>query len=284
MTTKILGLVDGSIYAQSVCDHAAWAARQLALPVELLHVLGRREAIEQQDLSGTIRLGARSALLSELTELDEKRAKLVMQRGKAILEDAVSSVKADGVDQVTMRLRHGDLVEGVTSVEATSAMVVVGKRGEAADFAKGHPGSNMERIARSVSKPVLVVPRRHQPVKRVLVAFDGGQSAKNAASYAASSGLFKDADVLLVFVGGADRSTGDGLEQARLGFENHGIAAITKRVNGHASEALVKIIGDDACDLVVMGAHGHSAIRRLIIGSTVTEVLQSSRVPVLLVR
>ena len=87
-TQKIIALVDGSIYSASVCHHAAWISQRTGAPVELIHVLGRREAPEKQDLSGAIALGARTALLEELAELDAQRAKLVGQRGRSILEDA----------------------------------------------------------------------------------------------------------------------------------------------------------------------------------------------------
>ena len=87
MTDKILALVDGSIYSESVCHHAAWAASRLNAGVDLLHVLGRREA-PTGDLSGTLRLGARTALLEELAELDAQRAKLAQAKGRLILEDA----------------------------------------------------------------------------------------------------------------------------------------------------------------------------------------------------
>jgi len=60
MTEKVIALVDGSIYSASVCEHAAWIAQRTDAPVELLHVLGRREAAETQDLSGSIKLGART--------------------------------------------------------------------------------------------------------------------------------------------------------------------------------------------------------------------------------
>ena len=94
MTEKIIALVDGSIYSESVCEHASWISGRTGAPVELIHVLGRREAAEKQDLSGSIRLGARSALLEELAELDAQRAKLVTHRGRAILEDARAIVRA----------------------------------------------------------------------------------------------------------------------------------------------------------------------------------------------
>jgi nucleotide-binding universal stress UspA family protein len=38
------------------------------------------------------------------------------------------------------------------------------------------------------------------------------------------------------------------------------------------------------CDLLVMGAYGHSCIRSLIIGSTTTAMIRACKVPVVLVR
>ncbi len=123
---KILALVDGSIYSQSVCDHAAWIARRTGAAVEILHVIGRREtASAPADLSGNITLGARTALLEELTALDEQRGKLAQKRGRAILEDAKARLEADGVSEVTTKLRIGDIVETVGGVR--------GRRGRRGD-------------------------------------------------------------------------------------------------------------------------------------------------------
>ena len=59
-------------------------------------------------------------------------------------------------------------------------MIVIGKRGEAADFAKMHLGSNLERLIRSTNKPVLVAARSFKPIERILLAFDGGKSSLGA--------------------------------------------------------------------------------------------------------
>ena len=50
-------------------------------------MLGRREA-PTGDLSGTLRLGVRTALLEELAELDAQRARLAQAKGRLIFEDA----------------------------------------------------------------------------------------------------------------------------------------------------------------------------------------------------
>lgn len=52
----------------------------MSVPMELLHVLGRRETSETGDLSGAIGLDARTALLNELSELDRQRTKLGKMR------------------------------------------------------------------------------------------------------------------------------------------------------------------------------------------------------------
>jgi nucleotide-binding universal stress UspA family protein len=41
-------------------------------------------------------------------------------------------------------------------------------------------------------------------------------------------------------------------------------------------------IVQESADLLVMGAYGHSSIRRLIFGSTTTDMIRSSPVPILL--
>jgi nucleotide-binding universal stress UspA family protein len=276
---KIIALVDGSVYAQSVCELAGWAGARLGASVEVLHVLGRREGGER-DLSGSIRLGARTALLEELAALDAQRAKLVMHRGRAILEDAKAVLAKAGVADAATRLRHGDLLE---EIGAEPDLIVVGKRGEAADFAKGHLGSNLERIVRGTKVPVLVAARAFVPVTKVLLAFDGGPSSLRAVEHIAQSPLYKDIAVTAVSVGeGALMQAG--LADAQVRLTAAGLKAEVRQVAGQPEIALAKLIEDEGFQALVMGAYGHSRIRSLIIGSTTTEMIRSCKVPVMLVR
>jgi len=212
---KIVALVDGSVYSQSVCDHAAWISQRTGSAVELIHVLGRREAADTHDHSGAIKLGARTALLEELAALDAQRAKLISHRGRAILDDARAILEKDGVSDITTRLRHGDVVEAVAEVEGDARVVILGKRGEAADFAKGHLGSNLERIVRTSQKPVFVASRAFRPISKVLVAYDGGTSAMKAIDHIARSPLFQGLAVHVVTVGSASTAVEKGLTRCK---------------------------------------------------------------------
>jgi nucleotide-binding universal stress UspA family protein len=284
MTDKIIALVDGSIYAESVCHHAAWIAQRTRAPVELIHVLGRREAPEKTDLSGAIRLGARTKLMEELAELDAQRAKLVSHRGRAILEDAGAIVDRDGVTGITTRLRHGDIVEAIGEIEDGARVIVIGKRGEAADFSKGHLGSNLERIVRAAHRPVFVAARAFRPIDNVLVAFDGGTSAIKAVDHIAHSPLFANLAITVVTVGSETPEIRKGLADALALLKAAGIDAGTRIVPGQPETASGKIVEEEGFGIVVMGAYGHSRIRSLVIGSTTTEMVRSCKVPVILVR
>jgi nucleotide-binding universal stress UspA family protein len=283
MTDRILALVDGSIYSESVCHHAAWAASRLGTGVDLLHVLGRREA-PAGDLSGTLRLGARSALLAELAELDAQRARLAQAKGRAILEDAQAILERDGVAPVSARLRQGDLLEAVAVLEPEIRAIVIGKRGEAADFAAGHVGSNLERVVRSVHVPVLVASRAFRPIARVLVAFDASPSALRAVERMAESPVFRDLPVTLVHAGEGRGDVPARLEAARARLEAAGLPATAETVAGEPEAALKAKVEAEGFDLLVMGAYGHSRIRSLIIGSTTTAMIRACRIPVLLYR
>ncbi|MFN4153828.1 MAG: universal stress protein [Paracoccaceae bacterium] len=281
---KIVALVDGSIYSASVCEHAAWISQRTQAPVELIHVLGRREAPAIADRSGAITLGARTALLEELAELDAQRAKLISHKGRAILEDARSILDKAGVPEITTRLRHGDIVEAVAEVEADARVIMIGKRGEAADFAKGHLGSNLERIVRASHKPVFVASRAFKPISKVLVAYDGGTSAMKAVDHIARSPLFQGLAVHVVTVGSATPEVTKGLDDAKAMLKAAGLEAETSILPGQPEAALGKLVEEAQFDMLVMGAYGHSRIRSLIIGSTTTAMIRSCKVPVVLMR
>jgi nucleotide-binding universal stress UspA family protein len=283
--TKLIAVVDGSAYSASVCEHAAWVANRSSSDIDVVHVLGRRSVSSgHANLTGSIGLGARSALLAELAELDSQTARLAQKRGRAILIDAESLISSRGVKTVKTKLRNGEIVETVQELEADADLVVVGKRGEAADFDSLHLGSNLERIIRSTVKPVLVASRSFQPIHRVLIAFDGGHSATKAIQFIAQRPHYNDLQCHLLTVGLESINNRRQLEGAIATLRDGGYTVTGEILPGQAELVISHAVEHSDFDLVVMGAYGHSRIRNLIIGSTTTEMIRSCKVPVLLFR
>lgn len=283
MTTQtLIALVDGSAYSESLCHYAGWIAARAGAGVKLYHVLPKSDADDQRDLSGAIRLGARSRLMDRLSALDAERAGLAHEHGRAILDDAQALVASHGVP-VETRLRHGDLIDTVTRKEDGGSLILIGKRGEAADLAAGHLGSNLERIVRAAHHPVFVANRAFHDLHRVLIAYDGGASADRAVDHIAASPVFAGLDLTLVQVG--DTTPSDALMAARTRLSEAGHQVRLEARAGEPEHVLAEMTEPEGShDLLVMGAYGHSRIRSLLVGSTTTQMVRSCRVPVLLFR
>lgn len=281
--SKIIACIDGSIYTHSVLDHAAWAAERLSASIELLQVLGRRE-VAAGNLSGNISADTQLRLLNELAQLDAQRAKLLQQRARMIMEDARARLSAASIENVTTVLRNGDLLETLSDRESSAHMVVIGKRGEAADFASAHLGSNLERVVRASHRPILVASRAFTPIKKALIAFDGGASVLKAVDTLSRSQLMRDVAIHLVFVGSETVEVRRQLEGAVAQLKAGGHDALLRFESGAPDKAIAGIVEAEQMNLLIMGAYGHSRIRSLLIGSTTTEMVRSCKVPVLLFR
>lgn len=285
MNTKVLACIDHSSYTPSVCDHAAWAALRLAAPLEFIHVLDRHpEKAQKVDLSGSIGLGAQEGLLQELASLDAQRGKLAMERGRLLLEGARQRAQADGVAAPEGRQRNGELVETLVDMEKDARLFVLGKRGEAAESAPEHIGSNLERVVRALHRPILVVPKSFREPRRVMIAFDGSATTRKGVEMIAGSPLFRGLPCHVVMVGSASDSARTHLDWARDTLKQAGFDAHVSLVGGEPETALADYMQAHEIDVLVMGAYGHSRIRQLLVGSTTTTMIRTSAVPLLLLR
>jgi nucleotide-binding universal stress UspA family protein len=282
--TKIVTLLDGSDYTKSVLDHTAWAALRTGATVDVVHVIGRRQSDTPMDWSGSLELGVRSNLLHELAEHDAQKARLAQERGKLIVDAGVQHLLSAGVVDARAKLQRGDVVETLKQLEAEADLIVLGKRGEAADFAKMHLGSNLERVARVTKKPVMVASRAFTPVNAFMIAYDGGPSADKAVDHIAHGKLFPQIPCHLVMAGSDTEQARSRLENANRKLVEAGFQTEATLIPGDAEKVLSEYVKTHDVGLLVMGAYGHSRIRNFIIGSTTTEMIRSVLIPVMLFR
>jgi len=284
---SLLAAIDGSPYADSVCDHAAWAAQRLSASVRVLHMLEPVPVTAYQtDFSGAIGVDAQHRLTEELVTLEQAKARVAQARAEAILASARARLTAAGLPpaQVRAEARHGALVDAIAGLDRDHDLVVIGKRGEHLDFAKGHLGSNLDRVIRSCRHPVLVTSRAFHPVQRALIAFDGSPSARKAIDYAVANPLLGGIYICLVHAGTPPAAVRLELDAAgvRLRESGHTVTILTP--SGEPEKVIPEIIARDGVQLLAMGAYGHSRIRELIVGSTTTALIRTCQATVLLFR
>jgi len=248
-----------------------------------LKVLGRQE-VSSSDRSGRIVPAARRQLLEQLAAVDAERAKLLHQEGWLDLEEAEARVKEAGVAEVTTLLRHGDLLETLGEREAGAQLLVIGKRGEAADFAKLHLGSNLERIVRASRRPILIATRNFRPIHRMLIAFDGRSSAIKAVDEISRSALYAGMTCQLLYAGTATDEARNKLDAAVAQLAGGGLAAEVRVEPGEPAKVIGGAVEEGGDQMLVMGAYGHSRLRSFVIGSTTSELIRTCKLAIMIYR
>lgn len=280
----ILACIDASTYADSVCDLAAWASKRLQMPVELLHVVQRKDAVAARgDLSGAIGLGVKTSLMEELVQLEAADAKLQVERGRILLAAGEKRLREAGAFDVRTLHRHGGIVETILEREEDARVVVIGKRGASHEFADGHIGSKIERVVRASVKPVLIASRQYTEPQSLIFAYDAGPAAERALERLIVSPIFEDLPVHVVMADTESAAHREALELAATRLRGGRPVEMTLQ-KGRPEAVISAIVERTPNSMLVMGAYGHSPIRTLIVGSTTTTMIRTVRIPVLLVR
>lgn len=127
---KVLACVDQSHFADYVADYAAWAARRMHAPLELLHVIDRHpEVAMAADHSGAIGFDAQEQLLSELSDEDASRSKAAREQADPSWNRLRERALAAGVEAPDVRQRYGHL-EAALARGDDVGLFVLGRRGE----------------------------------------------------------------------------------------------------------------------------------------------------------
>ncbi|MCW2311856.1 universal stress protein [Rhodoferax antarcticus] len=173
MTTenKVLACVDQSPMADDVIACAAWAAARLDAPLELLHVIDRHpEQGSGTDHSGAIGMDAQAHLLEVLADADRACTLAAREQGRLLLARLRQQALVAGAPSVDVRQRYGELGDTLAEQEAGVRLLVLGRCGESGQATQRALGQNVERVVRTLHKPILAVTEGFNPPERVLIA------------------------------------------------------------------------------------------------------------------
>ncbi|ELE6496154.1 universal stress protein [Enterobacter kobei] len=275
MNSTVIACVDGSSSTRAVCEYAAWVAGKLDVSLALLHVLEKNEHPAVSDLTGAIGIDSREQLTQALVRIEGERNRLLMAQGRAILAGCAELLSQIGFPDAEQLQKYGAL-DTILAELKDSRLMVLGRRG-----AEHQVGSNLENIIRLQKKPVMIVPETFSPPSKVMFAFDGSEESRRNLRRLTLSPLLQGMECHVVMVNGDART----LEEARRSLQTTGISAESRIVEGDSvTEALCRHAEVNHVDLIVMGAYGHSSLRRFFIGSNTTAMLEQTTVPLLMLR
>lgn len=289
---KIMACVDQSRFADYVTDYAAWVAKKMQAPLELLHIIDSHpETSASEDYSGTIGFDSQEDLLKSLSEQDALRNKMAREKGRLFLNQLCLRAFEGGVTATDVRQRHGSLVESLVEQTAHVQLVVLGRRGESADIKSDEVqqkeqklGRHIEAVVRQIKQPIFTITQPFIEPKNIMIAFDGGALTRKGIALIATSPLFKGLSINVLMFGEETRET---LKQLNWAQEKLEAAEFKPKIflkPGEVKTVASQFIQEHDIHLMVMGAYSHSPLRNFLFGSKTADLLQATTIPVLLLR
>lgn len=300
---KILCPTDFSEHSRHALDHALAIARWYEATVTVLHVFNPVPV-------GALAGGPMAFEPIIVAPID--RDQLVAETKAFAEASGTAGVEVDAV------LCEGPAASTIVAEAAArnADLIVIGTHGRSG-FERLVLGSVTERVLRKAGCPVMTVPRRQPqgpaagPVlfKRILCPVDFSDSSMRALTYATSLAQEADGALTVLHVMARDfEDPGDMLnvgydagmtlrqflEARELGIQQRlqDIVAMapefcraeSQLTHGRAWREILRVAGERASDLIVMGVQGRGAVDLMFFGSTAQHVVREATCPVLTLR
>jgi len=166
-------------------------------------------------------------------------------------------------------------------MEEDIRLIILGKHD---DHLSEHIGSRLENVVRTMHRPILITTAEYEVPQQVMLAFDGSATTRKGVEMVASSPLFSGLPCHVIMVGTETDANREQLLWAKTKLEQAGFEAPVTIIEGEIEKVLCDYRAANNIDLLIMGAYGHSVVRRFLVGSTTTSVIRNASVPVLLLR
>jgi len=273
MYDQILVPTDGSRSAEAAARHGIVIAEAFDASVHVISVHDDQERNER-----LAKAQAQDAI-SHLEELFEQESDLSCQSA----------------------IEHGSPYEAILSYAAENGidLIVMGTHGRRG-LSRVLLGSVTERVIRLSNDPVVAVPphaidREREGYERILIPTDGSPGATAAVEHGISIAerLGAAVRVLCVIEGElglppiGDPLRDEAVEVLEAVSErasDRNVSLTTHVQPGIPHEVINNFVSAHGIDLITMGTHGRSGIRRHLLGSVTERVLRTSDAPVLTVR
>jgi nucleotide-binding universal stress UspA family protein len=279
MIKTILIPTDGSDYGNTAIDYGVYIAKRLEARLTGLHVIDMRliQGPVITDISGSIGLPP----YQELYPVIEKG---LTERADVILKAFAERCSRKGVPAET-RTAVGIINETIIEEGKNHDWIILAQRGEHFHITKGGIlGSTAEAVVRHAGKPVLVTPQSYQDIESIGLAYDGSPPAQHALELAVFLAGKMSWPLTLLMVTDDQERAAKWTKKAETYLEAFAIDCEMIVMEGKEDRAILQFIREGAVEIMIMGAYGRNLLHELFIGSTTSQIIRKSTIPVLLTR
>ena len=272
--SSLLIATDGSVYADVATECGAWLAARLHARITVLYVIDARRLAGHfiRNISEILESFPSEGIADRVRDYYRKQGNEALKRAASICERYRVTCQTD--------LQTGNVVKIVADASVDADLLVIGARGEDAEFETGFLGSVAEKLVRKVNRPVLLTGLQFREFRRALLAYDGSAAAREAMKMLArlTAALEMDVDAVQMVEEGESTTA---LKDVVSYFKNYPVRLSTHYLTGDSHAVIIEHAKEIGCDLMVMGAYDNQLADSLALGTTTDYLVRNSPVPVL---
>lgn len=274
----VLCCVDGENYSQSACDYAVLISNNMNLPLKFLNIVEHSSKSDTLDLSGNIKLGEKDDILEQRTKEESIKSKVAIKEGKELLVTLKKRALVSCSNEITLIQMHGDVLENILVFQKEIAVLVIGIKNH-----ENHKiGDNVKDIIRGINKPILLVNSEFVNPRKILIAYNGSKNSKKFLKESSANPIFKNVQRDIININNNQSSSEKLLDEVKEIYEKQEIEVKISVLSGDVKSEILIFLGQNDCDILAMGAFGHSRIKEFIFGSLTGEILEQCKKPILL--
>ena len=287
MVKQIVVGTDGSSESMAGFNQAVVMAKMIGANIKCVFIVDLRKTQMPFIYSGAAYEGAYERLYvppdSSLRSFYDKLAQDLETFGAQCMENCRKHAEKEGIEFESV-IKSGYPGVELCSEARSGGLLVVGRRGENANYKRSVVGSITEDLMRVSPRPLLVCPvyRKEVNVDTILFPYDGRRTAEHALQYYVN-GLANIARRFVFLVVGEESEEEHKVEEELNYLKAHNVPVEVERRQGSVAKETLKFAEEISADMILLGARGRPRLKDFIVGSTALQVLQKCEAPVLLV-
>lgn len=273
MFRSILVPIEGSEYSKSATLFAIQIAKDHGTQLSGMAVIDKPDI---EKFFGPVPLGGMYyALKAEEKKLTEAEA-----RARDLVDEFSEACKKNGV-RCELIVREGEPVRVISDEAKYHDIAVMGLK-NLFKYGATEDDNTLEGYLSHAAQPVIAVPRSYNPIRKILITYDGSLPSARAIHSFVQFGIWNDRKATLLNVND-NKDVGDTLlERMSHLLEAHQIKFDKVHSYGKPEEVILDYSQKNKFDLIVLGAHSKDKITSFLFGDTTKAILAKAEMPLFL--
>ncbi len=236
------------------------------------------------------------SVVNAYPEDDALALQLLIEKAEQKANSYMDSIKSKAIEagvSCENLLRHGEVPYQAivdTAEEQEVDLIVMGRHGKL-NMMRFLIGTSTAQVIGQAHCSVLVTPRAAKIEGRnILLAVDGSPYSELAATATATLAGDLNAPVMVLSVVHSEHKESRRqeaevvVEQTRQRLENAGVRVTSRVMTGRYAKTIIETAQEIDCDLIVVGSHGRTGLKKLLLGSVSERVIGLASCAVLVVK